>query len=75
MHLPLLHQRRLHQRRRYDFRRGRRLGRYDHVVLWQRPRRPAWMDEQTYQEMPQTLQVREIRKCVNTPGCRVRELS
>src|SRR5262249_35885244 len=41
---------RLHQRRRYDFRRGRRLGRYDHVVAWQRPAQPAWMDADAYEQ-------------------------
>jgi hypothetical protein len=38
---------RLHQRRRADFRRGRRLGKDDHVVSWSRPARPEWMDEAT----------------------------
>jgi putative transposase len=66
---------RLHHRRHYDFRRGRRLGRYDHVVVWQRPPRPKWMDEQTYQQMPKTLEVREIRRRLQEPGCRVQELT
>jgi putative transposase len=66
---------RLHQRRRYDFRRGRRLGRYDHVVTWQRPARPAWMDEETYAQVPTTLEVREIRRRVQEPGGRVQELT
>jgi len=66
---------RLHQRRRYDFRRGQRLGRYDHVVVWQRPPRPAWMDQETYAQVPQTLEVREIRRRVQEPGCRVQELT
>ena len=35
---------RQHQTRHTDFRRGRRLGRRDHVVQWDRPVRPAgWM--------------------------------
>ncbi len=38
---------RLHQRRDYDFRRGRRLGRGDHVVAWAKPQRPDWMDQET----------------------------
>jgi len=38
---------RMHQRRKYDFRRGRRLGVEDHVVTWAKPERPAWMDEET----------------------------
>jgi hypothetical protein len=40
---------RMHQARRYDFRRGRRLGVEDHVVIWTRPERPEWMDEATYE--------------------------
>ena len=43
---------RMHQRRRYDFRRGRRLGVEDHVVTWTKPARPDWMDEATYRLMP-----------------------
>jgi hypothetical protein len=50
-----------HARRLHDFRRGKRLGRLDHVVQWQRPARPAWMDAQTYALIPQTLAVRETR--------------
>jgi hypothetical protein len=52
---------RQHQRRRTDFRRGRRLGRHDHVVRWARPQRPAWMDLATYATMPESLLMREIR--------------
>lgn len=66
---------RLHQRRRYDFRRGQRLGRYDHLVVWQRPPRPRWMDEETYAQVPRTLEVREIRRRVQEPGSRVQELT
>ena len=39
---------RMHQRRKYDFRRGQRLGAGDHVVEWCKPARPRWMDEETY---------------------------
>jgi hypothetical protein len=35
---------RLHQLRRADFRRGRRLGRRDHVARWAKPQRPEWLD-------------------------------
>ena len=38
---------RMHQRRHVDFRRGKRLGKYDHLIVWNRPVRPAWMDEAT----------------------------
>jgi hypothetical protein len=52
---------RQHQSRRTDFRRGRRLGARDHVVVWDRPLRPTWMDEATYAGMPATLTMREVR--------------
>jgi hypothetical protein len=65
---------RMHQRRKYDFRTGRRLGVEDHVVTWTKPARPEWMDEETYAQMPATLEVRELRVTVDQPGFRVNEL-
>jgi Transposase DDE domain len=65
---------RLHHKRHYDFRRGRRLGHDDHIVAWQRPPRPDWMDAATYATMPETLTVREVRFTVDTPGCRSRSI-
>jgi hypothetical protein len=50
---------RQHQRRITDFRRGKRLGRRDHLVNWVRPPRPGWMDHETYARMPEHLTVRE----------------
>jgi hypothetical protein len=50
---------RQHHRRRTDFRRGQRLGKRDHLVHWQRPPRPAWMDPETYARMPESLHMRE----------------
>jgi hypothetical protein len=50
-----------HHLRITDFRRGRRLGARDHAVTWERPQRPKWMDEPTYQTMPETLTMRETR--------------
>jgi len=52
---------RQHQLRHTDFRRGKRLGTKDHVVAWERPPRPAWMDGVTYAAMPETLALREVR--------------
>ena len=51
---------RQHQRRITDFSRGIRLGRRDHLVQWQRPQRPSWMDAPTYARMPEYLTVREV---------------
>lgn len=65
---------RIHQLRTVDFRRGRRLGRGDHVVEWRRPDRPAWMDAQTYHRMPASIEVREVRVDVGRPGFRTESL-
>jgi hypothetical protein len=65
---------RMHHKRHYDFRRGQRLGRNDHIVVWQRPQRPTWMDEATYASMPETLTIREVRFNIDVPGCRSRQL-
>ena len=65
---------RMHQRRKFDFRRGRRLGTEDHIVTWTKPKRPEWMDEQTYAQFPNELKIRELRFTVEQPGFRVNEL-
>src|SRR5437763_3746286 len=65
---------RQHQLRHTDFRRGRRLGRDDHVVTWHKPQRPEWLDHETYAALPETLTLREVRGQIHTPGCRVKEL-
>lgn len=65
---------RLHQRRPVDFRCGRRLGPDDHLVTWIRPKRPDWMTEQQYAQIPETLTLREVRFRVTEPGRRTEEL-
>jgi len=50
-----------HGARKSDFRTGRRLGPKDHVVIWKKPKRPAWMDAATYAGIADTLEVREIK--------------
>ena len=65
---------RLHQRRTCDFRRGQRLGRGDHVVVWKRPDRPDWMTAEEYETIPKTLTVREVFVKVAEPGFRVESL-
>jgi putative transposase len=66
---------RLHQRRASDFRRGRRLGADDHLVVWHKPARPDWLDEATYAALPDSIEVREIRKKITKPGYRVKQLT
>jgi DDE family transposase len=66
---------RQHQRRASDFRRGVQLGPLDHVVVWTRPKRPDWLDEATYQALPATLTVRELRVRVSVPGYRTKDVT
>lgn len=65
---------RVHQRRTVDFRRGRRWGRDDHLVVWRRPQKPEWMDQATYDRMPPSICIREIQVRVDHPGFRVESL-
>ena len=62
---------RMYQGRKFDFRRGRRLGVEDHLVTWAKPPRPEWMDEETYAQIPDEMTVRELRFKVEQPGFRV----
>ena len=52
---------RLHQRRSGDLRSGKRLGKHDRLVCWQRPQQPPWMDAETYATIPKTLTLRMLR--------------
>ena len=61
-------------KRKLDFRKGRRLGRYDHVVDWHRPQRPSWMSQRLYQSLPELLSIRELRVEVRRKGFRCRHL-
>ena len=64
---------RQHGGRPSDFRRGRRLGREDHLVEWQRGRnRRAWMSREAFAELPRSIVMRELRVRVDKPGFRTK---
>ena len=65
---------RKHQLRATDFRTGQRLGKDDQLVDWSKPSKPTWMDSETYNSLPDSLQLREIRVRVTQPGFRTRTL-
>ena len=66
---------RLSSSRSADFRRGRRLGQDDHLVTWSKPKQcPEGMSAAEFAELPDQLQVREVRVTVNVPGFRVKSL-
>lgn len=65
---------RKHQGRSTDFRTGRRLGKDDHLVVWKKPERPAWMTKEQYDALPSELTLRELRVRVTQRGFRAKEI-
>ena len=65
---------RLHHCRRVDFRRGKRLGKGDHVVEWRRPGRIRSIDWQTLKSLPERITIRETRVRIPQPGFRCRSM-
>jgi len=50
------------QKRKVDFRKGKRLGKGDHVITWHKPRcRAAWMSKARYDALPEQITLRETR--------------
>ena len=50
----------MHGARKYDFRRGKRLGKKDHLVSWKRPKKPEWMEQAEYDNFPTEILIREV---------------
>jgi hypothetical protein len=65
---------RLNVNRTADFRRGKRLGKGDHIVRWLKPNAIRSVDRQTYNLFPEYLTVRETRVRVEQPGFRTESL-
>jgi len=62
---------RMHWRRKTDFRRGKILGYYDHIVHWTKPQRcPQGLDPILFAQLPQEIVLREVRFLVATKGFR-----
>ena len=62
---------RLHGARKADFRRGKRLGKNDHIVTWSRPKTcPRGMSNTQFESVPLELTVRQIRLHIDVPGFR-----
>lgn len=60
--------------RKYDFRRGKRLGKDDHLVEWLQPKQLRTLDKQARRALPQSFTVRECRVLVERPGFRTKVL-
>jgi IS4 transposase len=53
---------RQHAGRKPDFRRGRRLGTRDHLILWSKPKvKPIWLSDEEFAALPAEMEVREFR--------------
>lgn len=60
----------LNETRHMDLSQATRLGAHDYLIRIDRPKRPSWMDEETYEQLPQTLELRLIQCQVRQPGFR-----
>ena len=50
------------RRRSTDFRRGKKLGQRDHLIVIKKPRgKPDWMSDKAYQQAPESITVREFK--------------
>ena len=65
---------RLSAHRRADFRKGTRLGKDDHLVEWKKPTSIRSVDRQTYNALPDSITIREVRSRVEQAGFRTRSV-
>ena len=65
---------RLSAHRRADFRKGTRLGKDDHLVVWNKPTSIRSVDRRTYNALPDSITVREVRFRVEQAGFRTRSI-
>ena len=66
---------RKHHARQTDFRRGKKLGIGDHLVVWSKPQQcPKHMSLEEFDALPSTLRVREVCLRLNRPGFRVQKI-
>ena len=66
---------RLHQARKTDFRRGKRLGPNDRLVVWNKPLQPTRnLTKEELKALPNTLRLRLVRYRIQIPGCRCQEV-
>ena len=67
---------RMHQSRKTDFRRGKILGIYDHIVEWIKPKAcPPGLDPLLFAQLPESIKLREVRYLVETKGFRTQKVT
>jgi Transposase DDE domain len=64
---------RMHHLRKPDFSKGKRLGLYDHIVTWTKPKEGTLrLEPELYAQLPETMMVREIRYFLTIKGYRTK---
>jgi len=69
---------RLHHARPGDFRKGKRLGKDDRLLLWPKPdgwQKPSYMSKQLWKALPKQLAVRMVRFTLQMPGYRTKSVT
>jgi hypothetical protein len=69
---------RLHHARPKDFRKGKRLGKNDRLLLWRKPddwQKPRYMAQALWQLLPKELSVRMVRFTLGIPGYRTQSVT
>lgn len=66
---------RIHASRDIDFRKGKKLGKYDRLVTWKRPARPKWMSKEVYETIPKTMELRMVRYSLVAQGRRSKSIT
>lgn len=65
---------RLHQARPQHMRRGRRLGKNDRLLVWDKPQRPGHLTPEEWASLPERLTVRQVKFHVAAKGFRTKEV-
>jgi hypothetical protein len=66
---------RLHQGRSHDFRKGKRLGRNQRLIQWNKPKKkPRTISASEWNKLPDTLCLRYVKIYVATPGFRTQQI-
>ncbi len=69
---------RLHQRRPADLRKGKRLGKNDRLMVWDKPwlwQRPRYLSKAIWKCIPRELSVRVVRFTLTVPGFRAQSVT
>ena len=63
---------RMHWARSTDFRKGKRLGKRDHLIIWKKPQRPRWLSVDIFATLALTMTIREVMVHVPVKGFRTK---